>query len=134
MLFLIKPRREIIVFLLSSQLHLLHHLPVVKVDDALGIGGVALRVGHHDDGGALVVQLAEQLHHLAAVLRVEVAGGLVGKDELGTGDDGTGDGDALLLTAGELAGEVLGTVADVHAAHGFLHTLAALGLGKAHVE
>ena len=118
----------------KSQLHLLHYLPVVKVDDALGVGGIALRVGHHNDGGTFVVQLTEELHHLAAVLGVEVAGGFVGKDELGTRDDGTGNGDSLLLTAGELAREVLGTVADVHPLHGFLHPLAALGLRHPHIK
>jgi len=34
---------------LSLHFQLLHHLPVVEVDDALGVGGVALRVAidHH---------------------------------------------------------------------------------------
>ena len=80
------------------------------------------------------MQLAEEVHHLATVLRVEVARRLVGKDKLGTRDDGAGDGDALLLTAAELPREVLGAVADVHASHGFLHTFASLSLRHPHVE
>ncbi len=43
---------------------------------------------------------------------VEVSGGFVGEDEVGIGDDGAGDGDALLLSAGELAGEVVEPVAE----------------------
>lgn len=60
------------------QLYLSNDLTVRKVDDALGIGSVALRMGHHDDGGTLVVQLTEQFHHLATVLGVEVSRGFIG--------------------------------------------------------
>ena len=112
------------------QLYLSNDLTVRKVDDALGIGSVALRMGHHDDGGTLVVQLTEQFHHLATVLGVKVAGRLIGQDKFRTGYDGTGDGYALLLTARELTGEVLGAVADVHPSHGFLHALAAPAFGS----
>jgi hypothetical protein len=46
---------------------------------------------------------AEQAHDLLGGLGVELAGGLVGEQELGAGGEGAGDGDALLLAAGELA-------------------------------
>ncbi len=97
--------------------HILHDPAVEKVDDAVGVARVALRVGDHHDGGALVVQLGEQVHHLLAVLGVEVASGLVGEDELGVGDHGAGDGHALLLSARELLREVLGAVGDGHPLH-----------------
>ena len=113
--------------------HLLHHAAVEEVDDAVGIAGVALRVGHHDDGGAFLVEVGEQVHHLAAVLRVEVTRRLVGEDELGVGDDGAGDGHPLLLAAAELLREVLGAVLDGHALHDFRDTLLALGGGDVHV-
>ena len=74
-------------------------------------------MGDHHDGGALLVQLGEQVHHLLAILGVEVAGGLVGEDELGVGDYGAGDGHALLLSARELLREVLGPVGDGHSLH-----------------
>ena len=35
---------------------------------------------------------------------LEVAGGLVGQDDVGTVDEGTGNGDALLFAPGELGG------------------------------
>src|SRR3712207_9533473 len=41
---------------------------------------------------------------------VEVAGGLVGEDQLGVADQGAGDGHALLLAARKLARPVLGAV------------------------
>ena len=93
-----------------------------------------MRVGDHDDGGALIVQLAQEVHYLAAVLRIKVSRRLVGEDDFRTGDDGAGNGDTLLLTAGELAGEMLGAMADIHAAHGFLDALAALGAGHPHIK
>ena len=43
-------------------------------------------------------------------IAVEVAGGLVGDDERRVGDDGAGDGDALLLAAGEFERIVLHAV------------------------
>ncbi len=97
--------------------HILDDPAVEEVDDAVGVARVALRVGDHHDGGALVVQLGEQIHHLLAVLGVEVAGGLVGEDELGVGDHGAGNGHALLLSARELLREVLGAVGDGHPLH-----------------
>ena len=62
-----------------------------------------------------------------SILGVEVAGGLVGEDELGACDDGAGDGDSLLLASGELLGEVGGTVGDVHALEDVVNHLFALG-------
>ena len=58
-----------------------------------------------DDGRALLVQFGQQIHDLFAVLRVEVAGGLIGEDQLRVRNDGAGDGDALLLTSGKLLGK-----------------------------
>ena len=60
-------------------------------------------VGDHDDGLAeLVDGAAEQAQHLAAGARVEVARRLVGEQHGRLGDERPGDGDALLLAAGEL--------------------------------
>ena len=47
-----------------------------------------------------------------AIVRVEVAGRLVGPHDRGLGDEGAGDGDALLLTAGQLVRTVLRAVAE----------------------
>ena len=58
------------------------YFPVEEVDGALSAGGVFLGVCHHDDGGAFGVEFLEELHDLLSVLGVEVAGGLVGEDEL----------------------------------------------------
>ena len=105
------------------------NITVEEVDDALGVAGVLDGVGYHEDGGAFAVELGEEFHYLFAVLGVEVTGGLVGEDELGVGDDGAGDGYPLLLTSGELLGEVGGAVGDVHALEDVVdHLLALRGL------
>jgi len=49
-----------------------------------------------------------------ALLAVEVAGGLVGHDQVGVGDDGAGDRDPLLLAAGELPREVVLAAVQAH--------------------
>ena len=49
--------------------------------------------------------------HLLAGAGVEVAGGLVGEDDVGPAGEGAGHGDALLLAAGELARPVVQPVA-----------------------
>src|SRR5687767_13691813 len=49
------------------------------------------------------------------MLGVVIAGGLIGEDEIRLMDHRPSDRDALLLTTGELAGQVIAAVADVHA-------------------
>ena len=73
--------------------------------------GDVLLVGDHDDRLAGVVQLAQHFHDLLAGGRVEVAGRLVGQDDVGIVDQRPGDGHALLLAAGELGGPVVDPIA-----------------------
>ena len=83
-------------------------LAVAHVEDAVGdLGGFGV-VGDHEDG--LVEVLgggAEHFEDGVGVLGVEVAGGFVGEDDGGSGDEGAGDGDALLFASGELVGAVV---------------------------
>ena len=62
---------------------------------------------HDDRLLELAVELLEQVEDLAGGGAVEVAGRLVGDEQVGVGDDRPGDRDALLLAAGELAGIVV---------------------------
>ena len=91
-------------------------------------------MGDHDDGGATGVEFLEQAEYLLAVGTVEVARRLIGEDHVGARHDGARYGHALLLAAGQLMGEVLGAVGDVHAAHGLGDALLALSRRDAHVE
>src|SRR5262249_48866895 len=80
------------------------NVAVAHTDDALGPGGDVVFVRDHDDGLARIVELLQTLHDLVAGPRVEVASRLVGEDHLRIVDQGAGDGDALLLAAGQLHG------------------------------
>jgi len=50
---------------------------VEKMDGAVSDAGVARIVRYHADRGAFAVQLAQQVHHRFAVLRVQVSSRLV---------------------------------------------------------
>ena len=54
------------------------------------------------------VQVLQKTEDLLTGGLVEVAGGLVGEKNFGLGDQGAGQGHALLLAAGKLPGEVPG--------------------------
>src|SRR5207253_7579485 len=80
--------------------------PAVPHDgDAIGHGQrLALVVGDVDRGDAdLTLQALELDLHVVAQLLVEGAEGLVEKEDGGARDEGPGEGDPLLLAAGELA-------------------------------
>ena len=88
---------------------------VLDFDDAVGVFGDVAVVGDEDDGVAFGVQFAEDFHHFFAAVAVERAGGFVGEDDLPAVHQGAGDGDALLLPTGKLAGFVVGAVAEAEA-------------------
>ena len=79
---------------------------VNKLNAAVGLLGDVGIVGDHEDGMASAVELAEQADDDFLVGLVEIAGGLVGQNELGLIDQRTSDGDALLLSTRELRGKV----------------------------
>src|SRR5207249_3509583 len=94
---------------------LFHDTTVEQMDRAVGVRRVTRIVRHHANGGAAAVQLAEQLHDRFAVRRIEVTGRLVGEEDEWIAGDGASDGDALLLTAGELRWIVLHPMAHADA-------------------
>ena len=62
---------------------------------------------HQNDGeAALPVELDQRIHDFVRGAGVQVAGGFVGQQHRRRIDQGAGDGDALLLAAGKLAGRV----------------------------
>src|SRR5690606_34427728 len=104
-------------------------LAVGEEDDAVGVGGGDGVVGDHDDGLAEGLDaVAQEGEDFGAGAGVEVAGGFVGEDDLGSADEGAGAGDALLLSAGELGGLV---VAPVGASDGVDDGVVPVGVGCA---
>ena len=72
--------------------------PVGKEQRPVGIRGRDGVVGDHDDGLAeLVDRPAQEAEHLGGTHGVQIAGGLVGEDDLGSAHEGARTGDALLL-------------------------------------
>src|SRR5580704_3195837 len=90
-----------------------HDLAVGEEDDAVGEGGAAWIVGDHHDG---LVELGhrptQEAQHFRRRVRVEVAGGLVGEDQVGPRDQGPGTGGALLLATRHLLGAVRQPISD----------------------
>ena len=85
--------------------------------DAVGVAGGTGIVGDHDDRLPEAFDRgASQLEELGGRSRVEVAGRLVGEDQLGPGHHRPGGGDALLLAARQLRGPVSQSVGDAEAA------------------
>src|SRR5687767_11192760 len=71
-------------------------------------------VRDHDDGLAELVESLQDREDLRARVRVEVPGRLVGEDHRRVVQERARDGDALLLSAGELARAVLHAVGEAH--------------------
>ena len=86
---------------------------VAQHDEAVADrGGVGIMGDHHDGLVELVHGVAQQLQHLRAGLRVEVAGGLVGEHDGRPRDERARDRDTLLLSAGHLGRAVLAPVGE----------------------
>ena len=73
-------------------------------------------VGGEQDGGAAQVDIEEETHDLLRELVVEIPGRLVGDQDLGLVDQRARDGDPLLLSSRELAGEARHAVREPDAA------------------
>jgi len=86
--------------------------PVAQADDALAAIGHVLIVRDHDDGQSLFVQIIDELQDRLAGLRVKITRRLIGHDDRGIHDEGTGDGDALLLPAGQFLGAMRESIAE----------------------
>ena len=79
------------------------HQTVGDAQDAVAAPGQRHVVGDQDQGRALGArQLEQEVHHLLAGGAVEIAGRLVGQQELGPADEGARHGNPLLLAAREL--------------------------------
>ena len=93
---------------------------VADPDDAVReFGGLGL-VRHQYHGPAFVVQRFEYLHNLQAGLRIEIAGRLVGEDDVRIGHQGPSDGHALFLPAGEPTGFGMQFFLQANSTDGFL--------------
>ncbi len=105
---------------------------------ASGISGDIGLVRHQDDGDALLaIELRQRLHDLVRGTRIEIAGGLVGKEQARRIDQRPRDRDPLLLAAGKLTGRVFRAIAEAEAVQRLLRageTRLAPGLSLFRIE
>src|SRR3954454_9844966 len=81
-------------------------LPLFKMARNVRVGSGVRVVRDHDDSLAeIFIEALDDVEDVGSGVAVEITGGFVGNDERGVGDDGTRDGNALLLSAGELLGQ-----------------------------
>jgi hypothetical protein len=85
-------------------------------------------VGGDDDRGAGLVQFHEQTQQAARQCRIDVAGRLVGEQQIGLDNERTGDGGALLLTTGHDGWEGMDVIAEADPLQQFHHLGAVGGL------
>ena len=55
-------------------------------------------MGYHYNSCSPAVQFRQKIHYFISVIGIKVSGGLIGKDKIGIGNNGTGNGNPLLLT------------------------------------
>ena len=67
-------------------------------------------MGDHQQRLTLHHQLGEQVEDIACGAGIQVAGWLVGDQQIGIVRQGAGDGGALLLTSGDHTGQLVGLV------------------------
>src|SRR5260370_5139696 len=89
-----------------------------KFDAAVGLARDVRVVRDHENGVAAAVQFAENFEDHGFVGFIEIAGGLVGHDQLRLIDQRARDGHALLLAAGKLRGQMRQAISQADALQG----------------
>ena len=107
----------------------LHNLAHVADHHPVGDShSLRLIVGDKDDGEVkFPLELLDFKAHGLPELGIQVGEGLIQQHHLGLGDDGAGQGDALLLPAGKVGGEDLLQAGEAGMLHGLLYPLGNFG-------
>ena len=108
--------------------------PVKQPEESVRFLSHGIVVGYHYDGGAVAVERFEDVENFVPHGAVQVAGRLIGEDDLRVTDNRTCNGDALLLPARKLLRKMLHPVAQSHLLECFLRELAALPGGRIPVK
>jgi hypothetical protein len=87
---------------------------VADADDPAGVKGNLFFVGDHDDGVSTPGQFFEEAEDLDAGLGIQIPGGLVGQDDGRRVYQGSGDGDALTLSARQFVRTMMHAVTEAH--------------------
>jgi len=96
----------------------LREAAVGEFDAAVGKSADGWIVRNHENGVAFGMQFAKQANDGLLVGLVEIAGGLIGENQLGMIDQSAGKGNALLFASRKLAGKMSETLGESDAAKG----------------
>jgi hypothetical protein len=88
-------------------------------------------VRHDDQCRSVAIQQLEKRNHFGTCARVELPCWLVSEQQHGPVGERTGDGDALLLSSGELGWPMVHAFSQAHVCQKFSRTLAPLGFANA---
>lgn len=89
--------------------------PALEREHPVGGGGYFRVMGDHDDRDSVALEFLERPDRVRRVRPVKRPGGLVSENHSGAAGDGTRQGDALSLSAGELSAERPGPTAEPEA-------------------
>jgi hypothetical protein len=89
---------------------LVGNFTVMQLDSAISEAGDDGVVRNHYDGASLAMQLAQQAQDDFFIDCVQISSGFIGQNDLRIVDQGAGDANPLLFSAGELSGQVPGAV------------------------
>ena len=92
-----------------------------------GRGGVGVVRDHDDRLVELFVQAIQQFQNFMGTGGIEIAGGFVSQDQVRVGDQSASQRNALFLTAGKLAGEMMDALAKPDEIQGSHRVVLALG-------
>ncbi len=84
----------------------------------------------HQGGAAAGVEFEQQVADVLAGGLVQRPGGFIGEQDARAGDEGTGQGHALLLAAGQLSRVVAGAVREAHLGQHLIDPRAVLAAGQ----
>jgi hypothetical protein len=95
------------------------------------LAGKSHFVGHEDEAGAEVFELADHLEDFGGHFRIEGGGRLVEEQPLRLGGEGAENGDPLLLSARELGGALVGMLGELESLEWLSDALARCRWGEA---
>ena len=104
---------------------ILNNLAIANGNNASGAAGNIPVMGDNNQCDALAVEFIKEPQDFGPRLGVQRTGWFVGQEQMGTVDQGAGNGDTLLLSTRKLVRAVIGTVAKPHATQRLQRTLAA---------
>src|SRR5215471_15824709 len=113
-----------------SRLVLGVEMAVGEVEDLVAAFGDAGVVGGDDDDASAACDGEDELERLLLGCVVEFGGEFVGEQDIGFGDEGARDGDALLLASGQFLDEVVGVGAESDALEHVCRVATYVGSGE----